>query len=71
MGAVRSENGSLHTDQSAALLRARKIPIEHAQTPPYGSTPLFMFFGHPHAASRWSVKSTNRHKTDSELLTNS
>jgi len=40
----------LHTDQSAALLRALKIAIDSAQTLPFGSTPLFTVIDHLHSA---------------------
>ena len=52
MGAMRSKDGFLRTDQSAALYEivTLKISTEHAQTLPYGSTPLFMLFGYLHSA---------------------
>jgi|GEM_PF-5259365 len=69
---MRSEDGSLHTDQSAALIAcAEDLPLAMRRRPlteaRHFSLLLAIFTRH----CRWSVKSTNRHRTDSELLTNS
>jgi len=70
-GAVRSEYSPLPVFQYGALLRALKIPTVHAQTLPYGDTPFSCTLVVFTQQADWNVKSTNRHKTDSELLTNS
>jgi len=50
-GAVRSKDGFLHTDQSAALLRALKIyHYTSADAPLSRSTPLFWYIDYLHTA---------------------
>ena len=70
-GAVRSEYSHLPVFQYGALLHAPKIPTANAHAP-FRKHAAF----HSHRSSSlgvadWNVKPTNRHKTDSELLTNS